>query len=103
MVKTDSVENHLTQFSEFCLATRSPILILLVKSSAIYGGASRPSIQFPLLSSFNCLAGEKDSPCQSGSEYGRKSLESTNPISAQFEAIFTEVATLPVLGIDSGQ
>lgn len=59
MVKTDSVENHLTQFSEFCLATRSPILILLVKSSAIYGGASRPSIQFPLLSSFNCLAGEK--------------------------------------------
>ena len=59
MVKTDSVENHLPQFSEFCLATRSPILILLVKSSAIYGGASRPSIQFPLLSSFNCLAGEK--------------------------------------------
>ena len=59
MVKTDSVENHLTQFSEFCLATRSPILILLVKSSAIYGGASRPSIQFPLLSSFNCFAGEK--------------------------------------------
>lgn len=59
MVKTDSVENLLTQFSEFCLATRSPILILLVKSSAIYGGASRPSIQFPLLSSFNCLAGEK--------------------------------------------
>ena len=59
MVKTDSVENHLTQFSEFCLATRSPILILLVKSSAIYGGASRPSIEFPLLSSFNCLAGEK--------------------------------------------
>lgn len=59
MVKTDSVENQLTQFSEFCLATRSPILILLVKSSAIYGGASGPSIQFPLLSSFNCLAGEK--------------------------------------------